>query len=104
MAEGGAKFENKPGTNKIKSVSLCLRYTHVHGEHEIPKFNFVATPPPLLLWLYAFLLLDLFLRSSSKLRSSYLFGYFLLMFFFFLFRAIFISEISLYSGEEGLMF
>ena len=44
MAEGGAKLENEWGTNKIKSVSTCLRNTHVHGELEIPKFFFVAPP------------------------------------------------------------
>ena len=44
MAEGGAKFENKWGTIKIKSVSTCLRKTHVHGELEIPKFYFKEPP------------------------------------------------------------
>ena len=39
MAEGGAKLENEWGTNKIKSVSICLRNTHVHGELEIQKKN-----------------------------------------------------------------
>ena len=44
MAEGGAKLENEWGTNKIKSVSICLRNTHVHGELKIQNFYFV--PPP----------------------------------------------------------
>ena len=44
LAEGGANFEKKWGTNKIEIVSTCLRNTHVHGELEIPKFYFVAPP------------------------------------------------------------
>ena len=38
----GQGIEDKLGINKIKSVSTCLRNTHVHGELEIPKFYFVA--------------------------------------------------------------
>ena len=46
MAEVGAKFEKKWGTNKIKSVSIYPRNTHVHGKLAIQKFYFV--PPPYL--------------------------------------------------------
>ena len=44
MAEVGANFEKKWGTNKIKSVSIDPRNTHVHGKLAIQKFYFV--PPP----------------------------------------------------------
>ena len=49
LAEGGAKFENKWGTKKIKRVSTCLRNTHVDGELKIQKFYFV---PPLVFHRY----------------------------------------------------
>ena len=54
LAEGGAKFENKWGTNKIKSVSTCIRNIHIYAcgawyfEVLLPlKVVFYESCPPL---------------------------------------------------------